>query len=62
MAKVTAQCNDVPERPKEKEASSKDSLTKANFTMNPTLLEVIESTIHEISGLTVDDLFMEKEL
>ena len=84
MAKVTARRGDIPERPVEKEtttkkastsalktsssktssskaSSSKDGLTNADFATNPALLRVFQSAINEVSGLTLEELFVPPE-
>ena len=84
MAKITARHGDIPERPVEKEmttkkaltsalktlsskmsfskaSSSKNSLTNADFMTNPTLLRVFQFAINEVSGLTLEELFVPPE-
>lgn len=61
LAKATAGLSGVPERPpagsKSTEGSADLKVTKADFAMNPVLLEIIAAAIELLTGLQVDDLF-----
>ena len=57
LAKLTAIRQDVSTRPSGKQASSAGGLSKADYAMNPAILEIVESAILELTGLRVPELF-----